>query len=98
VHVIPVESPKSVPVHLPVIEKLDWEMLEGENLPRPQVEFRAGVTDLRPGDMVVPTGQTHAFFLATLLESESMWGLARYRQFASLMKEGPFPFTRIFTS
>lgn len=98
VRVIPVEDAKSVRAEVPMIEKVEWEVLEGESLARPQVDFRVGSVNLRPGDMVVPTGQLHALFLATLLEAESMWGLARYRQFASLMKEGAFPFKRIFTS
>jgi len=95
VRLIPVAERRRVPVQTSFIEKIDWEILEGERLAKPSVWTEPGIHQLYPGDLVVPTTQLHALFVATLLESESMWGLARYPQYAPLMTEGVFPFRRV---
>lgn len=95
VRMLPVRERRKVAVEASIIEKIDREVLESEELPRPRVHTASGIHQLRPGDLIVPTAQIHAFFIATLLEPESMWGLARYPQFSSLMSEGVFPFRRV---
>lgn len=95
VKLVSVREPKSVPVELSVIDEIGQETLEGETLAKPRVHTESGTHRLTRGDVLVPTNQLHALFVATLLESESMWGLTRYPQFASLMTEGPFPFRRV---
>lgn len=95
VQVIPLAERTKVPVETSIIEKIDWETLEGEKLARPTVSKERNIHQLYPGDLLVATNQMHALFVATLLEAESMWGLARYRQFATLMTEGVFPFRRV---
>jgi hypothetical protein len=86
---------RKIPVSLSIIEGTHREILEGEGLVKPQVRTEPGFYELTPGDLVVHTGQVRALFIATLLECESMSGLSRYPQFASLMEEGVFPFRRI---
>ncbi len=95
VRVLPVRGCRKVAVQSTVIEKIDREVLEGEELARPRVHTESGILQLSPGDVIVPTAQIHAMLVATLLESESMWGLARYRQFAPVMAQGVFPFRRL---
>jgi hypothetical protein len=95
VRVTPAMRSRKVPVATSVIEGIIREILEGETLMKPHVRTEQGVYEIVPGDLVVHTGQVRALFIATLLESESMWGLSRYPQFSSLMEEGVFPFRRI---
>jgi hypothetical protein len=95
VRVVPMERRKKVPVSVSVIREIDREVLEGQTLAKPRVHTESALHTLSPGDLIVPTSQIHALFVATLLEPESMWGLARYPEYASLMTEGVFPFVRV---
>ena len=45
--------------------------------------------------MIVRTNQLHSLFLATVLEPESVWGLAKYPRFGEIVRLGKYPLVRI---
>lgn len=64
------------------IDSIGVVVIEEDSLPAPRVRLIVVEHDLRPGDVVVPTAQLHALFLATALEPASLWGLLKYPAFA----------------
>lgn len=78
-----------------IIENVGEEILEGDTLPVPIVKHHPKRLALQAGTVVVPIGQLHSLFLVTLLEPQSMWGLAKYPGFESYLKQASWPILRI---
>lgn len=78
-----------------VIDSVGWQVLEEDSLPRAFVTWMDGEAQLRPGDAVVSTAQLQSLLITILLEPESMWGLTKYEQFASLLNQKRYPVLRL---
>ncbi|HTY00434.1 MAG TPA: hypothetical protein VMG09_10440, partial [Bacteroidota bacterium] len=78
-----------------MIDSVGWDALEEDTLPRPYAHLASEVVTLTDGDIIVPTAQWHSYFLATLLEPESMWGLTKYPQYSWILKNPLYPILRV---
>ena len=90
-----VQAPRTMRVDRYIIDSVDSDALEEDTLPRPHVHAVSELVTLSSGDVIVPTTQWHSFFLATLLEPESMWGLTKYPQFSWILKNPAYPILRV---
>jgi hypothetical protein len=90
-----IHTPNTIDVVRYVIDTIDSDALEEDTLPRPRVHPIPEEVTLTEGDIIVPTTQGHSFFLATLLEPESMWGLTKYPQFSWILKNPSYPVLRV---
>ncbi|MDL1892540.1 DUF2817 domain-containing protein [Sphingobacteriales bacterium CHB3] len=78
-----------------LIENVGEEILEEDTLPVPVIKHHPTRLALQAGTVVVPIGQLHSLFLVTLLEPQSMWGLAKYPAFESYLRQASWPILRI---
>jgi hypothetical protein len=77
------------------VDSIGYDVLEEDSLPRPSGHWLVESTVVRRGDVLVPTRQLHSLFLATVLEPESMWGIAKYPRFRALVPGQIFPIRRL---
>jgi hypothetical protein len=77
-----VEKPERARMGEYAIDSIGVVVIEEDSLPAPRVRLIVAEHELRPGDVVVPTAQLHALFLATTLEPTSLWGLLKYPSLA----------------
>jgi len=77
------------------LDSIGFDVLEEDSLPRPAGRWLTESLVARSGDILVPTRQLHSLFLATVLEPESMWGIAKYPRFRTLVPGTTFPIRRL---
>jgi hypothetical protein len=95
VHTEPVTAPRRIKVEAFRVDSIGYDVLEEDSLPRPAGRWLTERMVARPGDILVPTRQLHSLFLATVLEPESMWGIAKYPRFRALVPGTFFPIRRV---
>jgi hypothetical protein len=78
-----------------LIDSVGTAMVEEEPHPRPHGRLNPVAVTLSEGDVIVPLAQGRSMLVATLLEPESMWGISKYPEFASMFAPGRYPILRI---
>jgi hypothetical protein len=86
---------RTLQVHSAIIDSVGWQVPEEDSLPRAFVHWVPTVYVLRPGDGIVHTAQLQSRLISILLEPESMWGLPKYEEFSSLLRQRTYPLLRI---
>jgi hypothetical protein len=90
-----VTAPRSIKAEVFRVDSIGYDVLEEDSLPRPAGRWLTERMVAKAGDILVPTRQLHSLFLATVLEPESMWGIAKYPRFRALVPGTFFPIRRV---
>ncbi len=76
------------------VDTVGQTVLEEDTLPLLSVGRHEERVVLNAGDFVIPTSQLHSLMMAIVLEPESVWGLPKYPDFSSVLKEKAYPVMR----
>ena len=90
-----VKRPTEIAVTAFSIDSVRRADIEEETQPLVSVTPHQLTKTFKPGDFMISTHQVQALLIASILEPESMWGLTKYEQFASLLKHGQYPVFRL---
>lgn len=88
-------SERTVRASAYLIDAVVPDTLEDEWHPKPSMRIETREVILHAGDIMVSTSQVHSFFLAILLEPESMWGLVKYPAYNFLLQSKVYPILRL---
>jgi hypothetical protein len=84
-----------LPVEVFHVDSTTTVPLEEEDLSAVAVSIRRTEGHIRKGDVIVPVNQSASLLIGTLLEPESIWGLAKYPAFSELLRRREYPILRI---
>ncbi len=83
-------------VEVYTIEKVKPQWLENKTFNIASVSKLLKNYKSKKGDIFIPINQIHGTMLCTVLEPESMWGIAQFEQYKNLLKAGnKFPVYRV---
>ena len=90
-----VKRPTEVAVTAYSVDSVRQAEIEEETQPLVAVTAHRITKTFNTGDFMISTHQVQALLIASILEPESMWGLTKYEQFASLLQHGQYPVFRL---
>lgn len=91
-----IATEKSMKVEVTTVDSVGTEEIEETPMPLLHVRRSESKVTVRPGDVIVSTGQWQSVLIAIILESQSVWGLSSYADFESVLrKPGTYPILRV---